>query len=124
ETVEPAWIDAEGVGSMRELLAAARDVGAPALDRKLCAFVDLCAGLVVAGDEPGHHERLRLGPRLGQAALDEQHVEPLLHDSEPMAGRGAAAAQAVRTASESTISRSTLVSASTSPSRARARSAA
>jgi hypothetical protein len=37
------------------------------------------AGLVVAGHEAREHERLRLGAALREPALDEQHVEALLH---------------------------------------------
>ena len=32
------------------------------------------------GTRPGEHERLRLRARLGEAALDEQDVETLLHE--------------------------------------------
>ena len=41
--------------------------------------VDLLAGLRVARDEAGHDERLRLRAALGEAALDEQHVQALPH---------------------------------------------
>ena len=41
----------------------------------------LVPGLVVAGDEPGEHERLSLRAALRQPALDEQDVEALLHPS-------------------------------------------
>ncbi len=77
---------------------------------ELGVLLDLLAGLVVAVDEAGEHERLRLRPRLREATFDEEDVEALL--------------QAVRTASPSTMSRRTDVSASTSASRPRARSAA
>jgi len=33
----------------------------------------------MAGDDPGHQERLRLRARLGEPALDEQDVDALLH---------------------------------------------
>ena len=46
---------------------------------ELRVLVDLRPRLVEARHEPGHHERLRLRAALGEAALDEQHVEPLLH---------------------------------------------
>ena len=55
--------------------------GGGALDRELGVLVDLVAGLVVAVDETGDHERLRLRPRLREPALDEEDVEPLLHRS-------------------------------------------
>ncbi len=110
DAVEARRIDAERVEPVRELLAAARDVRRRPLDRELGVLLDLVARLVVAADETGEHERLRLRPRLREAALDEEDVEPLLH--------------AVRTARPSTISRSTDVSATTSSSRTRARSAA
>ena len=71
ETVETARIDAECVEGVRELLAAARHVGGAALDGELGVLVDLLPRLVVAGDEPGHHERLRLRPRFGETSLDE-----------------------------------------------------
>jgi hypothetical protein len=50
-----------------------------ALDGEIRRLVDLRPGLVVPRHETGHHERLRLRARLGEAALDEQDVEPLLH---------------------------------------------
>ena len=62
---------------MRELLAAARDVRRRSLDRELGVLLDLLAGLVVAVDEPGEHERLGLRARLGEPALDEEDVEAL-----------------------------------------------
>ena len=53
--------------------------GGGALDRELGVLVHLVAGLVVPVDEAGEHECLRLRPRLGEPALDEQDVEALLH---------------------------------------------
>ena len=110
DRVESPRVDAERVETVRELVAAARNVRRPARDGEVCILVDLLAGLVVAGNLPGHHERLRLRARFRKPALHEDDVEALLH--------------AVRTASPSTISRRTLVSASTASRRSRARSAA
>ena len=55
------------------------------LDVELRVLGDLLAGLVVPRNEAGEHERLRLGARLREAALDEKHVETLLRSprSEP-----------------------------------------
>ncbi len=63
-----------------ELLAAAGDIARRPLDDELGVLVDLLARLRMAGDAAGKHERLRLGARLGEAALHEQDVEPLLHE--------------------------------------------
>ncbi len=101
---------------MRELLAAPRHVLLRLLDLQLGGLVDLLARLVVAAHEPRQHERLRPGAALRQAALHEEHVEPLLHATQ--------ATQAVRVASPATISPSTDVSASIASSRACARPAA
>src|SRR5581483_7762356 len=81
EAVEARRVDAEQVEPVRELLAAARDVLRTAVDRELDVLVDLLARLVVPGHAARHHERLRLRARLGEAALDEDDVEPLLHAS-------------------------------------------
>ena len=69
------------VERVRELLAAARDVARRPLDGELGVLVDLLARLGVAGDAAGEHERLRLRARLGEPALHQQHVEPLLHSA-------------------------------------------
>ena len=88
----PAGSTPKRVERVRELLAAARDVRGAALDRELRGLVDLLARLVVAGHEPGHHERLRLRARLREAALDEEDVEALLRHrgssqtAEPLTG--------------------------------------
>jgi len=82
ERVETGRVDAERVERVRELLAAAGDVRGASDDRELGALVHLLAGLVVAGHEPGHDESLRLRSRRGEAALCEQHVEALLHETE------------------------------------------
>src|SRR6478752_9556077 len=79
DAVEAGRVDAEPVEPVRELLSAARDVGLLRLHRQLGALVDLSPGLVVPGDETGHHERLRLPPRLREPALDQEDVEALLH---------------------------------------------
>ena len=77
EAVESGRVDAERVERVRELVAAARDVLRAARDRQLRGLVDLLSRLVVARDEPGHHQRLRLRSRLREAALDEEDVQPL-----------------------------------------------
>ena len=79
EAVRAGHVEAEGVERVRELLAAAGDERRRPLDLELGVLVDLLAGLRVPRDEPGQDEGLRLGTRLGEAALDEQHVEALLH---------------------------------------------
>ena len=72
-------VDGERVERVLQLLAAARDEARRPLDVELGVLGDLLARLVVAGDEPGEHERLRLRARLREPALDEEHVEALLH---------------------------------------------
>ena len=79
EAVEPGDVEAERVERIRELVSGARDVRRRRLDLERRVVGELLAGLRVPGHEPGHDERLRLGARLGEPALDEQHVEPLLH---------------------------------------------
>ena len=77
--VPPANVEAEHVERVLELLAAARDEPGRPVERQLLVVVDLRARLVEAGHEPGHHQGLRLRPRLREAALDQQDVQPLLH---------------------------------------------
>ena len=77
----PATSTPNASSAFLELLAATGDVRRQLLDAQLDDLVDLLSGLVVARDEPGEDERLRLGAALGQAALHEQRVEPLLHDA-------------------------------------------
>ncbi len=79
EAAPAGGIDAEGLERVVELLAAPRDEPRRLGELERCGFVDLLPRLVEPGHPPGHDERLRLGARLGKAALDEQHVEPLLH---------------------------------------------
>ena len=79
EAVRVGRVDAECVERVRELLAASRNEWRRPLDRELGVLVDLLAGLCVAGDEAGQHERLRLRARLREAALDEEDIEALLH---------------------------------------------
>ena len=112
EAVEPGRIDAERVERVRELRARpARRTAAAARPRAAPSSSTCSPGFAWPGHEAGHHERLRLGAALGEAALDEQDVEPLpRHD--------------VRAASRATISASTEVSAGISASRASARAAA
>ena len=110
EAVEPAGIDTESFERVRELVPGARDVGRRRLDLERDRVVDLLARLRVSAHEPGHHERLRLRAAIGEPALDEKHVESLLHE--------------VRATSDATISASVDVSASIAASRACARSPA
>ena len=79
EGVASRRVDAELVEGVRELLAAAGDEAWRALDLERRVLGELLAGLAVAGHETGQHERLRLGTALGEPALHQQHVEPLLH---------------------------------------------
>ena len=79
ERVAPPDVEPELVEGVRELFAAARDEPRRPLEVEVGVLLDLRPRLVEALDEPGHHERLRLGAGLGEAALDEQHVEALLH---------------------------------------------
>ena len=74
-------LDLEQRERVRELLAAARDEARRPLDDEVGVLRHLVARLVVAGHEPGEHERLRLRAALRQPALDEQDVEPLLQRS-------------------------------------------
>src|SRR3989442_13614976 len=75
DRVDPGDIEAERVERVRELVPGARDVGRPTLERQLDRLVDLSARLVVAGHEPGEHERLRLRAALAEAALHQQYVQ-------------------------------------------------
>ena len=51
-------------------------------------LVELRARLVVARDEPGDDERLRLAAGLREATLHEEDIEPLLHSRGRLAGCG------------------------------------
>ena len=62
-----------------ELLTAPGDIARRLLDDELGILVDLLPRLRVPRDAAGQHERLRLRARLGEAALHEEDVEPLLH---------------------------------------------
>ena len=80
---QPAWVDPEMRERVIQLDAAARDPGvirAPDRERKFA--LDLHTGLLepaLAGVHPARQQqRLRLGPGLGEAARDQQSVEPLL----------------------------------------------
>ena len=77
----PDDVDVECVERVLQLLATARDEARWALDLELGVVRDLLTRLVVPRDESGEHERLRLRARLGEPALDEEHVEalPLRH---------------------------------------------
>jgi hypothetical protein len=72
--VPPCRVDSELVESVRELVAAARDVSRWLFDDELRRVVDLLAGLVVAVDESRHHERLRLRAAVGEPTLDEEDL--------------------------------------------------
>ena len=77
--VPPANVEAEHFERVLELLAAARDEARRPVERELLVVVHLGARLVEAGHEARHHQGLRLRPRLREAALDQQDVQPLLH---------------------------------------------
>ncbi len=79
DTARSGDVDAERAECVRELLAAAGDETRRGVDRELGVGVDLLPGLRASRDQPCEHERLRLRARLGEPALDEQDVEPLLH---------------------------------------------
>src|SRR5205823_8269645 len=79
ESVDALDGDRELVERMCELLAAARDEARRPLDDELSRLVDLLARLRMAGYEPSEDECLGLRAALGEPALDEQHIEPLLH---------------------------------------------
>ena len=108
--VEPARVDAECVERIRELVARPRDVWRRLGDVERLILLHLLARLVMTADEPGHHDRLRLGAALREAALDQNDVQTLLH--------------AVRATRPATISLSTEVSAGVAARRAWARSPA
>ena len=71
EAVELSDLDSEHVEGVSELLAAAGDEPRRSRDVEHDGLVHLRARLRVAGDEPGHHHRLRLRAALGEPALDE-----------------------------------------------------
>ena len=77
EAVEPRDVDAEGVERVGELVPGPRHVRRRLPDLELDVIVHLLARLRVTLDEARQHQRLRLRPRLGEAALDEQDVKPL-----------------------------------------------
>ena len=88
ETVLAPWVEREQLERVRELLAAARDESWGPLDLERDRFVELRARLVVARDEPGDDERLRLAAGLREATLHEEDIEPLLHSRGRLAGCG------------------------------------
>src|SRR5215210_752466 len=79
ECVNAGDVDPERVERVRQLVAGARDVRRRPLHLERRILRDLLARLGMPRDEARHHERLRLRARLGEAALDEQDVEPLPH---------------------------------------------
>ena len=81
EAVLAGHVDVERLERVRELLAAARDEARPAATSSDGDVVDLLAGLVVPGHAPREDERLGLRTALGEPALDEEDVEPLLHSA-------------------------------------------
>src|SRR5205807_3212373 len=129
DRVHAGDLDPELVQRMRELVAAARDVARRHVDRELGRVLDLRPGLVEPRHAPREHERLRLRATLGEPALDEQDVQPLLHPGKgTRASEGRQRSQTdgyeVRVLSPATISARMDVSASTSSKRDCARAAA
>ena len=84
EAVEPVDVDAEQVECVCELVPGARDVRRRRNHLELDVRRDLLARLGVSGDETCEHERLGLRARLGEPALDEHHVKPLLRHPTPI----------------------------------------
>ena len=84
EAVEPVDVDAERVERVCELVPGARDVRRRRNDLELDVRRDLLARLRVPGDETCEHERLGLRARLGEPALDQHHVKPLLRHPTPI----------------------------------------
>ena len=72
-------VDVQRVERVLELLPSTRDEARRSRHLEYGVVSDLLSRLVVAADEPGEHERLGLRARLRQSALDEHHVESLLH---------------------------------------------
>ena len=68
-----------------QLLASPRDEAWRPRDLELDVVGHLHARLLVADDEPCEHERLRLGARLCETALDQDDVEPLLRHAARLA---------------------------------------
>jgi hypothetical protein len=79
EAATAPGIDAEDLERVVELLAAAGHEPRLLAELQRDGLVHLLPRLVESGHPPGHHERLRLGARLGEAALDEENVEALFH---------------------------------------------
>src|SRR3954451_7872913 len=79
DTFAAGWIDAEDVERVCKLLPAPRYIRGRLLDVDDRLVVDLRSRLVVSAHAAREHERLRLRTSLGEAPLDEQHVEPFLH---------------------------------------------
>src|SRR4051794_27449283 len=79
DTCATGWIDAEDVERVCQFLAASGDVRRRLLDVDDRRIVDRRSGFVISAHAAGEHERLRLRATLGEAPLDEQHVEPFLH---------------------------------------------
>jgi aminoglycoside 6'-N-acetyltransferase len=77
--VASVQLELELLEGVRELLAATRDEARRPLHVKVDVLGDLVPGLVVAGDETGQDERLRLCAALGEPALHEHDVEALPH---------------------------------------------
>jgi hypothetical protein len=79
ETVLSGDVDLQPGKRIRELLAASGDEAGTSLDLELRCLVHLLARLRVPGYATSEDECLCLRAGLGQAALDEQHVQPLFH---------------------------------------------
>jgi aminoglycoside 6'-N-acetyltransferase len=77
--VASVQLELELLEGVRELLAATRDEARRPLHVEVDVLGDLVPGLVVAGDETGEDECLRLRAALGEPALDEHDVEALPH---------------------------------------------
>ena len=88
EAILARGVEREQLEGVRELLAAPRDESWRPLDLEHDRLVELRARLVVARNEPGDDECLRLAAGLREAALHEQDIEPLLHSRGRLAGCG------------------------------------
>ena len=76
---KPSGDRSEGLERVLELLTAAGDVARGPLDDEVGVLVNLLSRLLMPGNSPGEHKRLRLRAGLGEPALHQQDVEPLLH---------------------------------------------
>ncbi len=79
EAVSTGRVDTERSERVCELLAPTGHEARWFLNGQLGGHIDLCAGLLVAGHEPGQHERLGLAPSFHETPLHEEDIESLLH---------------------------------------------